>query len=471
MAIVEHNLNVDAKSIALMAQMNGFKFYKEGGSHTLFKHENTGEILALPRHKGDLKPGTAKQLLKKIDANKGIESRFQHVKEHADVKVPERPSKIILGKNKSKVTINPEKMKEMVMIKITNMIMETVADRIGQAYTQEQWDLCRLQPFTVLNDPKAPSSLKDLAYRVVMNFKSIGESEITEKFVHEMDPKEYKSFLKTKKDAKKWVASNPAGHQNIIDHYNKSTKAEKEHGMNWYSDLHEMAKHIANDTHTDMNTMSGLIANYSPQTPWSQNIMTAAKVARTKIAVGGPVMTFDAEHKPAGVMASHRQLEAAQKMLDGDHYDNVMKGHKIKAFAHLIEFGGNDNDKFPKVAVDRHAYSVAVGKQANDAQYANAGLKGKDRYEEVQGHFIRAAKEISKTTGKTVLPHQLQAITWLTRQRLNADEAVGVAKGTSTTAATLDTRWHDYQTKFHPSIGRVPGTGYNQPHEDDDCPF
>lgn len=263
---------------------------------------------------------------------------------------------------------------------------------------------------------------------------------------------------RAKQDAgKKWNEENPVHHQHIIDHWNQSTPEEKHEGESWYADAHHLAKHIANDTGHDVHTVAGLISNYSPQTHWSTNMMTAAKVARTRTALGG---------KGSGIMASENQRNAAHRMLTGEHYDSVLGGPKTKAFAHLIEHGKNADASDPKVVVDRHALSVAAGSRASDAAYSASKLGTKKRYNEVSQAYHKAAQHISKQEGRPIEAHQVQAATWLTRQRLNQEHDRALSQTASSSSASravsATKEWNKYAGEHHPGLmGKEPGTGYS----------
>lgn len=186
--------------------------------------------------------------------------------------------------------------------------------------------------------------------------------------------------------------------------------------------------------------------------------MTASGVARRKKAVGGP---------GSGVFADTKQKIAAKRMLGGEHYDSVLVGHKTRAFAHLIEHGGNADNSNPRVVVDRHAYSVAAGGRLTDAAFGLVKLKSKKGYGHVSDAYVAAAKHLSEQHGQTIHPHQVQATTWLVRQRLNSQEEKekGGGRNTAKVAATTKIKWQKYAKKHHPTIlGKEPGTGYD--HED-----
>ena len=53
------------KDITTQLSQNGWKFARSGGSHDLYKHPESDQTIAVPRHKGDLSPGVVKQIRKK----------------------------------------------------------------------------------------------------------------------------------------------------------------------------------------------------------------------------------------------------------------------------------------------------------------------------------------------------------------------------------------------------------------------
>lgn len=280
--------------------------------------------------------------------------------------------------------------------------------------------------------------------------------------VSQMSDEEYATHkvntAKEKEAGEAWNKANPVGAHNIVDHWNRSTPDEKANGETWYQDAHHLTRTVAHDTDTPIHTMSGLMSNYSPQTHWATNMMNAAKVARTRTPMGGP---------GEGIMATTNQKKAAGRMLNGEHYDKVLSGPKTKAFAHLIEHGGNADPNDPKVVVDRHALSVAAGARASDNAYTYSKLGNKGRYHEVSNAYHQAAKHISKQEGRPIEAHQVQAVTWLTRQRLNEQHdrdlsaTASSASGSKSRSAVKE--WNEYAAEHHPSaIGKEPGTGYSK---------
>jgi hypothetical protein len=105
----------------------------------------------------------------------------------------------------------------------------------------------------------------------------------------------------------------------------------------------------------------------------------------------------------------------------------VLSGPKVRAFAHLIEHGGNPTPDHPQVVIDRHALSVTHGSLLTAAAYSAAPLRAMRRRAGCVQHpyytllvelFHQAAADISRRRRQPVAPHQVQAVTWLVRQLL-----------------------------------------------------
>lgn len=45
----------------------GFVERRQTGSHRIFRHSVTGKIVPVPMHRGDLKPGTLRSMLRQAD--------------------------------------------------------------------------------------------------------------------------------------------------------------------------------------------------------------------------------------------------------------------------------------------------------------------------------------------------------------------------------------------------------------------
>jgi hypothetical protein len=259
-----------------------------------------------------------------------------------------------------------------------------------------------------------------------------------------------------------WFKEAGLSHEHIVSHWNQATPEEKAQGARWYPDAHHVAKAIAKlnpdikDDKEAAHKGAGVLSAYSPQQNWWANQHNAARSFLQKKAVG----------KGEGLMVMGSHASAAQRILNGEDHQTVLKGPKTADFAHLIEHAGykpqSDEDvqagKPPehsdKVVIDRHALSVAAGRRLNAD--ASRGFPSGNRhyYEHAAQHFRTAAAVISDREGRTVPPHEVQAVTWLTRQRLNAaeDEQSPGGKGRQTVQRNQRTQWRDLAGEHTPHL-------------------
>lgn len=214
-----------------------------------------------------------------------------------------------------------------------------------------------------------------------------------------------------------WFSARPVDVDHVVWHWRRASACEIERGLRWYGDAQHVATVIA---HGDTRLGAGMLAVYSPQQAWIGNVLLAARVLRERHALGGP---------GNGVFASTAQRRAADRLLAGESYEDVLAGPKVRDFAFLIEHGGDD-DPDPtraRVVIDRHALSVACGRALSVAEYGAAPLGGYRRrdgsitsrsYDQVVQLFRDAARILTQSGHSRVAAHQVQAVTWLVRQLL-----------------------------------------------------
>lgn len=232
---------------------------------------------------------------------------------------------------------------------------------------------------------------------------------------------------------------------NVYNHWKQANDSEKAHGMRWYEDAHHMAN-LMGMGNSDVS--AGILSAYSPQASWPQNLLNAARTIRTGKAVG----------PGEGAMAMHQK--AAQRIMGGEHWSKVLTAPKTYAFAHLISTGGKDSDtgaNLDDVVIDRHALSVAAGRRVTDADPEDVRamgnvLKNPFYYNHVANAYRDAAKRISAEEGREIAPHQVQAVTWLARQRLNEAEMDGLGGSNERLRRGRDTMERNYQTKFDKQV-------------------
>jgi len=180
--------------------------------------------------------------------------------------------------------------------------------------------------------------------------------------------------------------------RNILKIYRSATPEQIEAGMTWYNSAHNLAHVIGRG---DVWKGAGLISAFSPLTPWWRNVelaITSAHAGRARTDTLG------------------NSSRAAQRILDGEHPLDVLKGNKTRAFAENIALNGVSNN----VTIDVHAYSIAVGKAVPSSKMPTLG---KRLYRDLQQAYINAAKR------EKVMPTQMQAITWVVWRDMHYNNA------------------------------------------------
>ena len=168
--------------------------------------------------------------------------------------------------------------------------------------------------------------------------------------------------------------------RNILKVYRSATDDQRARGMSWYIDAHNIAFVIGRG---DVWKGAGLLAAFSPLTPWGRNVelaITSAHAGKARTDTLG------------------NSSRIAQMILDGAPAMDAIKGPKTRAFCENIALAGVSNN----VTVDVHAFSIAHGQAIPSSQIK----MGKTLYNEIAECYRRAAK-IEK-----VSPTEMQAITW-----------------------------------------------------------
>jgi hypothetical protein len=166
---------------------------------------------------------------------------------------------------------------------------------------------------------------------------------------------------------------------NILNVYMRASTDEYEHGMNWYSNAHDLALKWSRG---DLWKGAGIIAAYSPLTPWWRNMELAM---------------YALYHNTPRVDTLSNSWQAVNRILHGEHALSVLRGPKVRAFAISI---ADPNTQL--VTVDSHAHSVAIGHHLTTNQ---SKLNVTTRND-----IIRAYIESARYAGIQV--SAMQAITW-----------------------------------------------------------
>ncbi len=201
------------------------------------------------------------------------------------------------------------------------------------------------------------------------------------------------------KDSSLWIYAKNFDQEsmgaNLEAIFSAATKQEIQEGRDWYNQAHKFAHGLAQKYDRSVESVIGIISSLSPETKYSKNIEDAQKMLET--GTEAVVTTYD------------KNRDKALKILDGDldaheHFSNVV--NKTAAFYHNI-LRPNESGR---VTIDRHSARVIHGYYLTGDEaiyYSNTPAK----YRASQKVYQDVAAE------HDLLPHQLQAITWLAYRR------------------------------------------------------
>ena len=176
------------------------------------------------------------------------------------------------------------------------------------------------------------------------------------------------------------IADNRDYVTNIIDTYLRLTDDEISQGIHWYDRARELAIEWANG---DVWKGAGVIAAYSPLTPWWRN-MELAESTLTTGAVRIDTLKMNAMK--------------ASRIMDGEDPLTVLNGPKLRAFASAIADPNTD-----LITIDSHAHSIAIGRHLF-TQQSKLGVKSRRE-------IVAAYAEAAELAGYHV--SAFQAMTWV----------------------------------------------------------
>ncbi len=182
---------------------------------------------------------------------------------------------------------------------------------------------------------------------------------------------------------------------NILRVYDQATADEVRQGLEWYSQAHSDCREL----HHDVSVAAGVVAALSPGLRWERNIEAARRLIDGESLDGLGVRWF-------------ANVRKAERILHNDERpEHVLGGNKVRAFYACIS---NPQTRL-FVCVDGHAYAIQAARRIR----LDETPKISDRaYNVISRRYTQAAATAS------VLPHQMQAITWCVWRRLH-----GVADG------------------------------------------
>lgn len=178
---------------------------------------------------------------------------------------------------------------------------------------------------------------------------------------------------------------------NILKIYQDSKAVHT--GYNWYQDAHRIARDWAQEFGLTTLQAAGVIAALSPNTSWEMNLEIAEEFLRT----GTCGHTGTMLSKAGQCIVSNSVEESLE----------ILNGMKISNFFLNILFP----DIQTGVTIDRHAVAIAMGEVP----------AGPIKMTQKQYRFFQIAYEIAADV-LGLLPHQLQAVTWVKWRQLKKAE-------------------------------------------------
>lgn len=165
---------------------------------------------------------------------------------------------------------------------------------------------------------------------------------------------------------------------NVLNTYLAANDDEINAGMTWYDNAHNLALELSPN---DVWRGAGVIAAFSPRVKWEQNVILARRAFKENVASG---------HTTA-------MCNIANRILNGEHPLDVMRGEKTRAFTSAIADPANSTI----ATIDRHAYNIATGENVSEPKI------GKRLYRELSDAYVAAADYVGIGVA------QIQAITWV----------------------------------------------------------
>lgn len=194
--------------------------------------------------------------------------------------------------------------------------------------------------------------------------------------------------------------------RNILSVYVRANDLDRAEGLHWYQMAYDTAKVISDKFNVSLPQSVGVIAALSPGRNWGMNLLEAEDFIKeyTKGRRGADL--------PVVGTYGHRNIRKAIRILEGEPPMHVLGGNKVRSFYMNIVSPLNSLE----VTIDRHAKGLAVRSNSikgatteEDAIVTNA------EYPYYAKHYVKLAERLG------LIPHQLQAICWVTWRRLKGN--------------------------------------------------
>lgn len=190
--------------------------------------------------------------------------------------------------------------------------------------------------------------------------------------------------------------------RNLMAAYLRAAQWDRENGLSWYQDAHNIALGLSERYALTINQACGVIAALSPGLQWELNVSQATEF-------------IDAWHNGArgkylprvGTYGT-RNIRKCVAILSGKEPLDVLPatGPKVRNFyACILDPSTSDS-----VCIDRHAKCCAYGR----ANTENSLVRPSE-YDYIADHFRACARKLGLT------PNQFQATVWVVWRRLQGN--------------------------------------------------
>jgi len=177
----------------------------------------------------------------------------------------------------------------------------------------------------------------------------------------------------------------------IRDTYLRASSETRTTGLGWYGVGHDLCRDMASTYGVTTATAAGVVAAYSPQTGWADNI----RLATTALEVAATTGRTD-------LIGGHTQdaCTKVSRILQGADPFTVLGGRKVRSFYPNLLYPHRSGP----VTADRHFADMVFGRRGAAA----------DRVLELAGVYAlitASCRTVARQLG--LRPHDLQAIDWV----------------------------------------------------------
>lgn len=179
--------------------------------------------------------------------------------------------------------------------------------------------------------------------------------------------------------------------ENILYHWQIANEQQIAAGRQWYQEAHNYAASLAEKYNKPVAVVAAVIAVLSPGTSWELNKRDAENVLEKGILAVTSGYGVNKQKAIALLDGWLQPAAAVSALKTGSFWLNILRP---------AENGS--------VTVDRHAVRVATGNHELAAEQAVHYVNTPNKYQKLATAYQLAAEKIGD-----ILPHELQAITWL----------------------------------------------------------